>query len=329
MSALPSFLTHSSDKEPGIARRVRGKGFSYHAHDGTKVDCDATLERIGTLGIPPAWREVWICTKEHGHLQATGLDERERKQYRYHPDWRVWRDRLKYAALPDFGRELPSLRARVSRDLGREQPDKAFVCAALVRLIDRASLRMGSPDYTDDNGSYGATTLLAKHVRMTDKGVKLNFVAKGGKRVRKQISDRKLHQVLQAIDDLPGREMFTWLDDDGEARRVDSADVNAYLSEALDGDYTAKSFRTWRGSVEAFAEACATEDVLSVKAMSERAAIALHNTPAICRSSYIHPDIIALAEMEPKARIARLAKVEGERVRGLRVAEAELLAFLG
>lgn len=330
MSKLPSFLTYSSDTQPGLSRIVRGKGFSYHTVDGAKVEDAPTLARIAGLGLPPAYREVWICATDHGHLQATGRDEAGRKQYRYHEKWRDWRDRLKYAALTDFGAALPALRARVRRDLGRESPDKAFVCAALVRLIDRASLRVGSQDYTDSNGSFGATTLLSRHVKITDGGVKLDYKAKGGKRVRKQLSDRKLHQVLQAIDDLPGREMFCWLDEDGEARGIDSADVNAYLAETLEGDFTAKSFRTWRGSVEAFAHACEAVDAgeaVTIKAMSERAAEALHNTAAICRSSYIHPDIVALGETEAPGKAIKACR--GERLDGLRVAEAEMLSFLG
>ena len=328
MAYMPDFLTHSRDSDPGISRRVRGRGFSYHHPDGTTVTCEGTRARIDALGLPPAWTDVWICAHEHGHLQATGRDARERKQYRYHELWRAHRDRLKYASLPAFGEALPALRQRVYRDLRRERPDRDFVCAALVRLIDRAALRVGNPEYADRNGSFGATTLRTRHVRLGEEDIRLDFRAKGGKRVRRRVGDRTLHRVLGRIDDLPGRELFRYVDEDGEVRSLDSSDVNAYLGQTLDDDFTAKTFRTWRGTVEAFAEACEAPEP-SIKGMCERAAAALHNTPAICRSSYIHPDVIALAEMDADAREAALEGPKAERRDGLRKAEAGLLAFLG
>ena len=325
MAALPRILRFSSDTEPGITRRVRGKGFSYHDEAGKRLSCEKALARIQSLGIPPAWRDVWICASAHGHLQATGRDARDRKQYRYHPEWRAHRDALKFANLVEFGNALPALRARVARDLSREKTDKRFASAALVRLLDRASLRIGNPEYTRDNGSFGATTLRSKHMKLTDEGLKLTFTAKGGKRVRKQVNDRTLNRVLQAIDDLPGRRLFSYIDASGGIRDLDSADINAYLGD--EQDFTAKTFRTWRGTVEAFTEACESEDP-TLKSLSERAARALHNTPAICRSSYIHPKVVKLAEMDGRPRAKAIGKVEGERRDGLRAREAELLAFI-
>ena len=308
-------------------RRVRGRGFSFHHPDGRLVEDAPTLERIQALGLPPAWRDVWVCTNPHGHLQATGRDDAERKQYRYHERWREHRDRLKYAGLVEFGKALPALRARVYRDLQRNQADIHFVSAALVRLLDRTALRVGNTEYAEENGSFGATTLRRRHVCFKGDQIRLDFRAKGGKRVRRQVGDRTLHRVLEQIEDLPGRELFHYLDDDGEVRRLDSSDVNAYLAQTLDGEFTAKTFRTWRGTVEAFAEACEAPE-LSIKGMCERAAAALHNTPAICRKSYIHPDVIGLAEMEPEERSKTLAEPRAERRDGLRKAEAGLLAYL-
>ena len=326
MSAMPQILTCSSDAEPGICRRVRGKGFSFHNPDGSKVEDAKTLDRITTLAIPPAWRDVWICPQEHGHIQATGYDARDRKQYRYHDKWREHRDALKFASLSDFGDSLPALRQRVRRDLGRNRPDKDFVCAALVRLLDKAALRVGTDAYARENKTYGATTLRMKHLSLLDAGhIKLDFTAKGGKRVRKQITDRTLHRAMERIGDLKGYEVFHYLTEEGRRCGVDSGDVNAYLNETLDSDFSAKTFRTWHGTVAAFEEALEADD-LTIKAMCERASGVLHNTPAICRSSYIHPEIIKLAEDEARAR--RLSATEKARRSGLRVAEARLLAFL-
>ena len=327
MSAMPQILTCSSDTEPGIARRTRGKGFSYHLPDGDKVTCKKTLARIETLAVPPAWRDVWICSHDHGHIQATGYDARDRKQYRYHEKWREHRDMLKYAALPEFGDHLPALRQRVRRDLSRNRPDKDFVCAALVRLLDRAALRVGTDAYARENQTYGATTLRMKHLSLLDEGnIKLDFTAKGGKRVRKQVKDSTLHRAMERIGDLKGYEVFHYLDEDGERHGVDSGDVNDYLAETLEGDFSAKTFRTWHGTLAAFEEALEADE-LTIKAMCERASGVLHNTPAICRSSYIHPDVIALADAGDRAK--RLTTTEKARRSGLRVAEARLLEFLG
>lgn len=331
MAAIPSILTHSSDADPGLSRRKRGKGFSYHAMDGARVADPKVLERVKDLGIPPAWTDVWICAQAHGHLQATGFDDRGRKQYRYHPEWRAFRDRQKYAALAQFGEALPALRARVRRDLGRNQPDQRFVCAALVRLIDRTSLRVGNDEYARENGTYGATTLRMKHISLDDSELRLGFTAKGGKRVRKQVSDTTLHRALERIGDLPGRELFHYIDEAGERRGVDSSDVNAYIAETLDGEISAKTFRTWRGSVEAFAECRdlhASGQAPTLKALSERAAESLHNTPAICRSSYIHPAVIDLVDSSSERRGKALLRVRGTRRAGLRADEAEFLALL-
>ncbi|MGB6231711.1 MAG: hypothetical protein WBF53_16460 [Litorimonas sp.] len=330
MTALPRFLRHSSQDEPGFSRRRRGRGFSYHGIDGALIRCERTLDRIKGLGLPPAYVDVWICTDEHGHLQAAGTDARGRRQYRYHPDWRAYREAQKYDRLEDFGRALPSLRERVEADLRRNRPDRAQVAAALVRLIDEAALRVGSDRYAHENKTFGATTLRSRHVKMSGATLKLSFSAKGGKRVRKQLSDRTLARVLGRIDDLPGRALFTCLDDDGEVRPVHSEDVNRYISETTgDERFTAKAFRTWHGSVTALERVMADPDDVTIKALSEAAAERLHNTPSIARNSYIHPRVIDLAERTSADREAALDALDLRRApNGLPTREKRLIALL-
>ena len=311
MSALPSILRHSSPDEDGLTRRRRGSGFSYHYSDGRPVKAPRTLDRIQSLGLPPAYEDVWICRDEHGHLQACGTDAAGRRQYRYHPEWRAFRDRLKYEQLDSFGRALPRLRRRVEQDLRRNRPDRDQAAAALVRLLDDAAFRVGSDAYARDNKSFGATTLRSRHVKMDGSTVRFDFRAKGGKRVRTQIKDRTLARVLERIGDLRGWELFTYQGDDGDIRRLRSHDVNDYISETMEVEgVSAKTFRTWRGSVCALDCAFERSDdeggELTIKAMSEAAAECLFNTPSIARDSYIHPDVIALAEMDAAARQKRL-----------------------
>lgn len=330
MSAMPRFLRHSSQDEPGISRRRRGRGFSYHKADGAHVTDADTLERIKALGLPPAYENVWICRDAHGHLQAAGTDARGRRQYRYHAGWRAYRDGRKYDQLEGFGRALPRLRRRVDADLRRNRPDRDHVCAALVRLIDEAALRVGSERYARENSTFGASTLQCRHVKLDGATLRLSFQSKGGKRVRKQIKDRSLARVLERIGDLPGRALFTRIDEDGEPRPIHSDDVNRYISDATgQDDFTAKTFRTWHGTLSALNEAIRSPEGLTIKAMSEAAAARLHNTPSIARNSYIHPDVIALAEMEDGERLATLDAIDLRRApNDLDTHEKRLVAFL-
>lgn len=320
MPNLPHTLRHSSDREPGISRKAKGTRFAYYAPDGTHIRNEDELMRIETLGLPPAYSDVWICADARGHIQATGRDDKTRKQYRYHDLWRDFRDKNKYERLAEFGKDLPRIRAKVSRDLRRDIPDFRFVCAALTRLIDQGALRIGSQSYAGD--SYGATTLRTRHLKLTDDGFKLDFKAKGGKRVRKIIRDKTLARTLEQIDDLPGRDLFNFIDESGALRKIDSADVNAYIHD----DFTAKTFRTWHGTVAAFE--ATHEDRPTIKSLSERAAKRLHNTPAICRSSYIHPKVIDLVGMDAKDRKELLAGLKTPPKRGLKQAERACLALI-
>lgn len=324
----PEGLTYSQDGEPGILRRRHGKGFRYLRQDGLPLS-SAERTRIRRLGIPPAYDQVWICANPSGHLQATGLDARGRRQYRYHPDWAAWRSDRKFGQLPAFGAALPTLRRRLERDLQNDTGDMTFCLAALVTLLDRTWLRIGNPVYAAQNRSFGASTLLARHLTLADGHVTLRFRAKGGKPVRYALKDRKLHRILQEIHDLPGRNLFTWLDDSGKPQPVASQHVNAYLAEITGlPETSAKTFRTWGGSLAAFDVARKTAGTLTLRAMADAAAERLANTPAICRSSYIHPAILGLADLPDEARQRRLADCTPLDTPGLFEPERHMLAFL-
>jgi DNA topoisomerase-1 len=330
MTHMVEKLVFVSDSEPGISRRRVGKGFSYRNPMGKPLT-STDLVRVKSLAVPPAYGDVWICALANGHLQATGRDARGRKQYRYHPQWSETRARTKYDQLSAFGQALPALRRRVRRDLQGEVGDRAFSLAALVLLLDRTCLRIGNPAYTAANRSFGASTLLTRHLSLNEDGlIQLKFRAKGGKLCRHVLRDRRLNHILQEIGDLPGRNIFTYLDEEGEPRALHSQDVNEYLSEIAGEGVTAKTFRTWGGSLAAFelASGLAPDARLTLRMMTEAAAERLYNTPTICRKSYIHPDILALAERSADERLALLAGLPCLEIAELRASERGLLAFL-
>ncbi|WHO83921.1 DNA topoisomerase IB [Rhizobium leguminosarum] len=319
-------LVYVSDTEPGIRRRRKGKGFSYVMPDGTTLADELQRARIGALGLPPAYENVWICLYENGHLQATGFDARGRKQYRYHKEWQSFRSAGKFHQLIEFGRALPRIRRTVLRHLDTGAEDVNGVLAALTTLLDEAHLRVGNQAYVRENGTYGATTLLKRHLKIVDGQIELKFRAKGGKRVQRSLKHPRLQKILEEIADLPGRQLFVWKDESGALKPIDSGRLNAYLAEISGIPISAKTFRTWAGSLAAFG--AARETIVgggrpTVKQMSEAAAEALHNTPAISRSSYIHPAIIALASNDHP-----LIENGSEPLRGLRAEENRLLDFL-
>ena len=322
----PARLTYYPDSRPGISRRRCGRGWSYAAPDGTTIDDRGERRRLNALAVPPAYRQVWICPRADGHLQATGRDNRARKQYRYHPDWPAFRSRRKFDHLADFGAALPRIRARITRDLSGEAGDHGYAIAAVLALIDRLSLRVGNRDYAEENGTYGATTLRARHMRLDDEGLRLAYPAKGGRKVSKLLHDRRLQRVLGQLDDLPGAALVTWLDEGGTPHEVQSHEVNALLAE-LTGDeaITAKTFRTWNGSVAALERALLDPEA-TIKALAGAAAEQLHNTPTVARDSYVHPRVIDLLDQPPEARTRLAARAPQHR--GLRRAEATLLALL-
>ena len=327
MSPSPD-LIYYPDSEPGIRRRRQGRGFRYLAPDGTGIDAPEERQRIAALAVPPAYEDVWISPKPLGHLQATGRDQRQRKQYRYHPDWRAMKEAQKYDQLAAFGAALPRIRRAVLRDLSGEAGDRDFAIAAVIALIDRAAMRVGNPAYTSDNGSFGATTLRGRHVSLEDRAIRLDYAAKGGRRRRVSLRDRTLFRVLDRLHDLPGKALVSWIDDAGAPQKVSSEQVNARLSDLADRPgVTAKTFRTWSGS-EAALDAIVSGGARTIKAASEAAADRLGNTPSIARTSYIHPAILDLLDDPDRIdRIARAPADDGPT--GLRQTETRLLRLIG
>ena len=324
-------LVYVSDREPGITRHRRGRGFCYKLPGG-KLLADAGIkQRIRALGIPPAYRDVWICMMENGHLQATGLDDRGRKQYRYHVDWHSLRDERKYHELARFGEALPRIRRRARQDAENTEDGETATLGALVMLLDAAHLRVGNTAYLQSNGTYGATTLLKRHISF-DEGLQLSFRGKGGKKIKQKLKVPRLQRLLEKIADLPGRKLFVWQDDDGEIRPVESGQLNRYLCRIGGVAISAKTFRTWGGTVAAFGECLSIVgkgESPTIRAMAEAAARELANTPAVARKSYIHPKVLGLATDPDLAAglIASTAASVRPRV-GLRVVEQQLLAFL-
>jgi len=331
---VPRGLVYVSDESPGIRRLRRGDGFSYRRADGSPLRDAAELTRIRQLAIPPAYSQVWICPLPHGHLQATGRDARGRKQYRYHPHWRTARDETKFDRLQAFGAALPRIRARVTHDLSApvgERVLRATVIAAIVRLLDATLVRVGNDEYARSNGSFGLTTLRNRHAVVQGHELKLRFKGKSGVAHEVALHDSRVARVVKRCQALPGQSLFQYLDDAGEAHTIDSSDVNDYLREASGGEFTAKDFRTWHGSVlalqlwHALDPAEAEQPTLAgAKRLLGEVAARLGNTVAVCRKAYVHPRVLAL--------LTGSAKADRDAVRprraGLSSAERGLLAFL-
>jgi DNA topoisomerase-1 len=292
-------LFYVTDERPGITRRRRGKGFSYHHPDGSPVSA-AERERIEEIVIPPAWTDVWICPLADGHVQATGRDERGRKQYRYHPRWREIRDANKYERLAEFGAGLPDLRRRLDDDLARRGLPGEKVLAAVVRLLDDTLIRIGNDEYKATNDSYGLTTIEGEHVSVEGSRIQFEFRGKSGVEHDVELRDRRLATVVKACQDLPGEELFGYVDDAGRVVDVTSTMVNDYLRSLTGAPITAKDFRTWGGTVTA-AELLAplpvpdsekeakSNEIFALDAAAER----LGNTRTVCRNCYVHPHVSA------------------------------------
>ncbi len=298
-SAHSAGLRYVNDSKPGLTRKRSGKGFTYLDADGAKVKDKETLTRIGALVIPPAWTDVWISPHPQGHIQATGRDAKGRKQYRYHPRWRGVRDETKYGRMMAFGRSLPRIRARVEADLNRPGLPREKVLATVVRLLETTLIRVGNEEYARANRSFGLTTMLDRHVAVSKKAVRFGFRGKSGVEHTIDLNDPRLARVVKRCRDLPGHELFQYLDHDGDHRAVDSADVNAYLREVAGDEFTAKDFRTWAGTVlaalalrefEAFDSQ--TQAKKNVVRAIEHVSGRLGNTPTVCRKCYVHPEII-------------------------------------
>ncbi len=296
LAAEEAGLRYVNDAMPGITRRRQGKGFSYRWPDGSLVS-DCERERIAAIAIPPAWTDVWICPRPDGHIQATGRDDRGRKQYRYHPRWREVRDATKYESLAAFGRALPEVRARVDADLGRRGLPEEKVLAAVVRLLDETLIRIGNDEYAEANESYGLTTLQDDHAEISGATLALEFGGKSGTEFDVVVRDRRLARIVKQCQDLPGEDLFQYLDGD-RVVDVTSTHVNAYLREVAGADRSAKDFRTWGGTVVA-AETLVDLGAYATKKEAEHnllvavdaAADRLGNTRAVCRSCYVHPRV--------------------------------------
>lgn len=328
-------MRHVSDDAPGIQRRRSGTGFSYAGPDGKTIRDRDVIRRIRALAIPPAWTKVWICPREDGHLQATGRDARGRKQYRYHPRWHEVRNETKYGRLFHFGSSLSRIRARVDADLSLPGLPREKVLATIVRLLETTLIRVGNEEYARANGSFGLTTMLEHHVKVEGARLSFQFSGKSGKKHSIQVIDRRLARLVKRCQDLPGQDLFQYLDDEGAPQPVSSADVNEYLKLIADQDFTAKDFRTWVGTVLAgcyLTGSGAFEDGDTPKSVVTKAvesvAKQLGNTPAICRKCYIHPTI--MAAYQDRKLFDRWIKENTDvvAVPGLSPEESALLRFL-
>ena len=292
-------LVHSCDDAPGIRRKRVGKGFAYYDPAGARITDAQVIDRIRRLAIPPAYTDVWICVNPRGHLQATGRDARRRKQYRYHVNWRVLRDRDKFERLAEFGALLPRLRRRLRADLGLPGFPRDKVLAMVVTLLGDTMGRIGNEEYARTNGSYGLTTLRVRHLAFPrGEQPRLRFRGKGGRMHELAVGDARLARLLRRCQQLPGQALFQYVDDAGEIQPIDSGMVNDYLQQAMDKDFSAKDFRTWGATTLAAAGLARVEVPRSERARTSvisevirNVADVLGNTPAICRKSYIDPGV--------------------------------------
>jgi DNA topoisomerase I len=331
-AAREAGLRYVSDDEPGIRRGRAGRGFSYRLPDGGLVKDSDVLQRIRSLAIPPAWRDVWICVRANGHLQATGRDDKGRKQYRYHTQWREIRDLDKFEHVLEFAKRLPRVRARIEKDLRRRGMAREKVLATVVSLLDKTLIRVGNDEYAKDNGSYGLTTLRPRHLTVEGSELRFHFKGKSGKVWKLKVRDRRIARVVKNCQELPGQQLFQYPDDDGLLRAISSADVNDYLREITDYDVSTKDFRTWAGTVLG-ALALSAVGPFDTKAQAkgnvrraiEAVAARLGNTPTVCRKCYVHPEIVACYL---EGVLPTIAAEEGDRETDLPTEEAAVLRLL-
>ncbi|HEV8123186.1 MAG TPA: hypothetical protein VGP80_03010 [Gemmatimonadales bacterium] len=327
-------LRYVTDQSPGIRREKRGKGFVYREASGATVTDATQLKRIRSLAIPPAYTDVWISPDPRGHILATGRDARKRKQYRYHPKWRSIRDETKFTRMLAFSEVLPGLRARVEKDMELPGLPRQKVLAAVVRLLEWTCIRVGNEEYAKANKSFGLTTLKDQHVEITGSTIRFEFRGKSGKVHSCDISDRRLARIVQHCQSIPGQELFQFLDADGNRGPINSEDVNNYIRETTGGEFTAKDFRTWSGTMLA---AAALRDIGKAADAREakghylkavdRVALQLNNTRAVCRKYYVHP---ALFEAYLEGTLLEMYDRELKRARakGLEREEAAVLAII-
>lgn len=328
-------LVYVSDDKPGVTRRRSGKGWRYIDAKGKTISDYWEKKRIDKLAVPPAYTDVWICPKANGHLQATGRDDRGRKQYRYHPKWTEAREEAKYEKMVEFAKLLPGIRSRVAADMRKQGLPREKVMATLVALLEKTLIRIGNDEYAKDNKSFGLTTLRNRHLDVEGATLRFDFKGKSGKTWNLDLRDRRVAKVVRSIQELPGQHLFQYLDDDGGRREVDSADVNDYLREIAGADVTAKDFRTWAGTVLASMALQEFEVVDSqarmkknVKAAIESVAKRLGNTPTICRKCYVHPRVVS-TYLDGKLLEEIKAEVESELCEDADELKPEEAALLG
>jgi DNA topoisomerase-1 len=305
-------LRHSCDDQPGITRsQIKGK-WAYFAPDGTRITDRDEIDRLNKIALPPAYTDAWLCPHPNGHIQATGRDAKGRKQYRYHEGFRTRQDKNKYLGTIEFGAALPKLRRRIEADLKKKPTSREAVLAAVVQLLDSNYIRIGNEQYAKENKSFGATTLRSRHVKKQGNQIVVRFKGKHGIAHELPISDPRLKRIVSKVTELPGQNLFQYLDENGEATPVTSADVNEYIREATGGDFTAKNFRTWGASVIAFEQMLNAQEEevrkISLKTVLEPVAEALGNTPAISRKSYVHPRLIEAARENPKLPLGQFER---------------------
>jgi DNA topoisomerase-1 len=333
-AAAVARLRYVSDASPGITRHRAGKHWRYKNPDGTALRDDRDIDRIRAIAIPPAWTGVWICPDPQGHIQATGRDARGRKQYRYHARWHEVRGETKFGRIAEFARCLPAIRARVDADLARPGLPRERVLATVVRLLESTLIRIGNNEYARANDSFGLTTLRGEHADVSGSSIEFSFRGKSGKQHTVGLRDRRLAAVVKRCQDLPGEDLFQYVNGDGEPRSVNSTDVNAYLGDIGGDDFTAKDFRTWGGTVlatMALLRAGSAEDEPSLKrnivAAVDEVASALGNTRAVCRASYIHPAILAAYEDGSLASAAKRCRARPQ-LKGLAPEECVTLCLI-
>jgi len=292
-------LRYVSDDQPGFSRQRKGEEFEYFDAKGKPIRDEQRLLRIKRLAIPPAWRDVWICPSPNGHIQATGRDDRRRKQYRYHERWREIRDENKYDRLISFGKALPKIRRRVKKDLALSGLPREKVLATIVQLLERSLIRVGNEEYARENKSFGLTTMQDRHVDVKGSKLRFRFRGKSGRQHEVDVTDRRVAKIVLKLQDLPGQDLFQYVDDEGDPHNITSQDVNEYLHEITGEDFTAKDFRTWAGTVLAAIALSAAGEFetkkqakANIKNAIEAVAKILGNTSAICRQCYIHPIVL-------------------------------------
>src|SRR6201996_6978646 len=333
----PPGLRYVSDNGPAIQRKRAGKGFVYFDAKGRRVANPDTLQRIRSLVIPPAWTNVWICASANGHIQATGRDAKGRKQYKYHAEYREAREQSKYEHLFAFAAALPAIRTMVAEPMSLRGLSREKVLATVVHLLETTLIRVGNDEYAEQNNSYGLTTLKNRHVTIAGSEVRFRFTGKSGKQWSLRVRDRRVAKIMRSCQELPGQELLQYVDDNGDCRDVTSTDVNDYLKEITQRDITAKDFRTWAGTVlaamalselESFDSAAQAKR--NLRAAIEKVSAKLGNTPTICRTCYVHPEVLTSyldgnLVLAIKTRAER--QLRGE-IQTLKPEEAAVLALL-